>query len=187
MLIWVQAVTYLLTLRHWDLKKWMTELGESHSCWPGALSLPAALPFLSGFFLHTLIMKPVCVSEWTAPPPHVPRKVVDKQQMEGAQKKTFLPGEKEFRKSLQQYYRFIVAFTKPICFHLFLIQVNPMLKRLQHKKKKLLHSRVFALCLCPFPAVPDLSPSSWWHIYEGHWPIQFNPWKTYNAVVPNQN
>lgn len=36
-------------------------------------------------------------------------------------------------KSLHQYYRFIVAFTQTICFHLFLIQANPTLKRLQHK------------------------------------------------------
>lgn len=48
-------------------------------------------------------MKLVCVSEWASErvsewvnsvPPHTPCKVVDKQQMEGAQKKTFLPVEK---------------------------------------------------------------------------------------------
>jgi len=185
LLIWVQADTCLFILTHRDMKKWwMSELRETPSCRPGALSLPAALPFLSGFFLHNLTMKPARVREWAAPPPHIPCKVVDKQQMEGAQKKTILPGEKGCGTRNKEI---PLAFTKTTCFHLFLIQANPMLKRPHHKNTTPISLYAFALCLCPFPAVPDLSPSLWWHIYEGHWSTQFNPWKTYNAVVPNHN
>lgn len=50
MLIWVQADTHLLTLKHQDMKWWMSELGESPSCWPEALSLPVTLPIFVGVF-----------------------------------------------------------------------------------------------------------------------------------------
>lgn len=72
------------------MKKWMSEQLLAWGSLPSLLSLP--LPFISGFSLHNLIVEPVCMSESTAPPSHVPFEVADKQQMGGLQKKTFLPG-----------------------------------------------------------------------------------------------
>lgn len=168
---------------------WISET----SFWPVSLSPPAVATFLSGFLLHSLIMKPICATGWAAPH-HMSFVGRWKSNRYGVHRKKehFFLGKKaeeqQFRKSpippaLLQNHRSLhqqyPSLSPPGL-------GKPHAEEASAKEQNSHHIHIsLPFCLCPFLAVPDLSPSSWPHIYEGHWPTRFNPWKTYSAAMPN--